>query len=44
MKWEVRNKESNTSKDLIFQTLDWYADDVQNDTTGFGEYKIFVFG
>ena len=29
---------------LIFQTLDWYCEDVKNEDTDFLEYKIFVFG
>jgi DNA polymerase delta subunit 1 len=42
-KWKARNCEIDTSKDLIFQTLDWYCDDVTDDS-GFNQYKIFVFG
>ena len=44
MKWEVREKNNEVSRDLIFQTLDWYSDDLQNETTEFLEYKIFIFG
>ena len=45
-KWEssIREKDSDTSADLTFQTLDWYCEDLVNDTTTFMEYKIFVFG
>jgi hypothetical protein len=43
VKWESRNREIDTSKDLIFQTLDWYCEDVTDDS-GFNQYKIFVFG
>ena len=42
MSWEARNKE-HTGEDLIFQTLDWYCDDFENDK-GYPVYKIFVFG
>ena len=44
MKWEPREKNENVDRDLKFQTLDWYSDDFENDSTGFLEYKIFVFG
>ena len=42
MSWEARNKE-HTGEELIFQTLDWYCDDFENDK-GYPVYKIFVFG
>jgi DNA polymerase delta subunit 1 len=44
MKWEPREKNVNVDNNLRFQTLDWYSDDFENDSTGFLEYKIFVFG
>jgi len=44
-KWESRNSiESESVNELIFQALDWYCDDVENEESGFLEYKIFVFG
>jgi len=43
MSWEARNKELSINKNLIFQTLDWYCDDIEEDT-GFSVYKIFAFG
>lgn len=43
-KWEIREKELETNRPLTFQTLDWFCDDVKNDSTDFLEYKIFVFG
>ena len=47
MKWETRssiNSTGTTTRDLIFQTVDWYSDDIENEDTGYLEYKIFVFG
>jgi DNA polymerase elongation subunit (family B) len=44
MSWEPRQTDFSTEKDLIFQTLDWYCEDFENDETGYLEYKIFVFG
>ena len=41
--WEIRES-SESESTLIFQTLDWYTEDIINDTTGFPEYKVFVFG
>ena len=38
MSWEVRNNEFSTNSDLIFQTLDWYCNDIEN------KFKIFAFG
>ena len=43
MSWEPRNTTFNGSE-LIFQSLDWYCDDIQNENTNYFEYKIFVFG
>ena len=43
-KWDIREKNIDVNKNLIFQTLDWYCDDVNNETTDFLEYKIFAFG
>ena len=42
--WEVRQKDNLINKNLVFQTLDWHCDDVENEESGFLEYKIFVFG
>ena len=44
MNWSIRNKETSVNKDLIFQTLDWYCQDIENEDTHFFEYKIFAFG
>ena len=45
MSWSTRTKESVAAGDnLIFQTLDWYCNDIENDDTSLLEYKIFVFG
>uniref|UniRef100_A0A6C0IA14 DNA-directed DNA polymerase n=1 Tax=viral metagenome TaxID=1070528 RepID=A0A6C0IA14_9ZZZZ len=38
----TREKATSVSTDLVFQTLDWYCDDFENDS-GL-EYKIFAFG
>ena len=43
-KWEVRENEISESDPLTFQTLDWFCEDVKNDSTEYLEYKIFVFG
>ena len=43
MTWEPRNTTFN-DPELIFQSLDWYCDDIQNENTNYFEYKIFVFG
>jgi len=43
MIWETREKKE-FGDELIFQTLDWYCNDIENEDTGFLEYKIFVFG
>ena len=40
--WEARSVNINDG-DLIFQTLDWYCDDIE-DESGYAVYKIFVFG
>lgn len=42
MKWEARNRDTDIDKDLIFQTLDWYCDDFEEDS--YLVYKIYVFG
>jgi len=42
MSWEARNKD-HTGEEIVFQTLDWYCDDFENEK-GYPEYKIFVFG
>ena len=42
MSWEARNKD-HTGEELVFQTLDCYCDDFENDK-GYPVYKIFVFG
>ena len=39
--WEIREPES-CKNELIFQTLDWYCDDIEENDSSF--YKIFVFG
>jgi hypothetical protein len=45
MSWEIReSRNADHPGELIFQTLDWYNNDVENDETGQPEYKIFVFG
>ena len=38
MSWEVRNYDFSVNDDLIFQTLDWYCNDFEN------QFKIFAFG
>jgi DNA polymerase delta subunit 1 len=43
-KWEVRKSIEPTNTSVIFQTLDWYCDDLENPETGFAEYSIFTFG
>ena len=43
MAWEPRNTTFNDAV-ILFQTLDWYCDDIQNENTNYFEYKIFVFG
>jgi DNA polymerase delta subunit 1 len=42
-KWEPRTQIQQDLKSVIFQTLDWYTDDIENET-GFSEYTIFAFG
>jgi DNA polymerase elongation subunit (family B) len=45
MKWALRNQEPEKEfKELRFQALDWYSEDLVNDDTGYSEYKIFIFG
>jgi DNA polymerase delta subunit 1 len=39
-----RISETSESGDLIFQSLDWYCNDVLNDSTDFLEYTVYVFG
>jgi len=41
--WSIR-EQLPIKNDLVFQTLDWYCNDIENEDTGFLEYKIFVFG
>ena len=41
--WDIREKESSQNGDLIFQTLDWYCEDRENESEKL-EYSIFVFG
>jgi DNA polymerase elongation subunit (family B) len=43
MNWSVREK-NPVENELVFQTLDWYCNDIENDETSLLEYKIFVFG
>ena len=43
MSWESRNRDLSVEGDLIFQTLDWYCDDIEGEN-GYSTYKIFVFG
>jgi DNA polymerase elongation subunit (family B) len=43
MSWSVREK-NPVENELVFQTLDWYCNDIENDETSLLEYKIFVFG
>jgi len=43
LNWNIREKEENIESDLIFQTLDWYNNDIPNDNDEL-EYKIFAFG
>ena len=40
--WEARNKFSLSGKDLIFQSLDWYCEDIITEI--YPVFKIFVFG
>jgi hypothetical protein len=42
--WQPRAKDLSLNQELIFQTLDWYCDDIEDPETGFSVYKIFVFG
>lgn len=42
--WEPRQTDFSVQRDLIFQTLDWYCEDFENEDSGYLEYKIFVFG
>jgi DNA polymerase delta subunit 1 len=43
MSWDARNQ-SVAEGDLVFQTLDWYTDDVEDPITGYPVYKIYAFG
>jgi DNA polymerase delta subunit 1 len=43
MSWSVREK-NPVGNELVFQTLDWYCNDIENEETSLLEYKIFVFG
>lgn len=43
MSWSVREK-NPVENELVFQTLDWYCNDIENEETSLLEYKIFVFG
>ena len=43
-KWETRDLIGTDTTNVIFQTLDWYCDDLENPETGFAEYSIFTFG
>ena len=43
-KWDVREEHTSTDTPLIFQTLDWYCQDILNENTEFYEYNVFVFG
>ena len=42
--WEKREQIESTDTDLVFQTLDWYCEDIIDDVTGYYVYKIYVFG
>ena len=44
MSWEARDQDPETHTELIFQTLDWYCDDLEDPETGYPVYKIFAFG
>ena len=43
-KWAIREEYDSMEGPLIFQTLDWYCEDVLNEDTDFYEYTVFVFG
>jgi len=42
MSWEARQKDLSVEDNLIFQTLDWYCDDIVEEN--YPVYKIYVFG
>jgi DNA polymerase delta subunit 1 len=42
--WTPRDLNTSVNDDLVFQTLDWFCDDIKDDETDLLEYKIFVFG
>jgi hypothetical protein len=42
--WDIREKGESTDEQLIFQTLDWYNNDITNEETDLVEFKIFTFG
>ena len=44
MSWDTRGEYDSTDGPLIFQTLDWYCQDILNEDTEFYEYTVFVFG
>ena len=42
MSWKIRERNTKL-EDLIFQTLDWYTEDIEDDN-GFLKFTVYIFG